>query len=108
MPEQVPEIEPEELKQLLDSGQDVLILDVRDPHEYQTVNLGGHLIPLSELPKRVQELDPGREIVVHCKMGARGARAVAFLQEAGFHKVRNLKGGLFAWADRIDRSLPKY
>jgi sulfur-carrier protein adenylyltransferase/sulfurtransferase len=81
---------------------------VREPHEYQICNLGGHLIPLGELPKRVNELDSSREIVAHCKMGGRSAKAVDFLRKAGFKKVRNLKGGITAWADRVDKKMPKY
>jgi adenylyltransferase/sulfurtransferase len=104
----VPEIEPEELRRLLERGADVFVLDVREPHEYQIVNLGGHLIPLNDLPRRMHELDSSREIVVHCRSGARSGRAVEFLQQAGFRKVKNLRGGILAWADRIDRSLPKY
>jgi molybdopterin/thiamine biosynthesis adenylyltransferase/rhodanese-related sulfurtransferase len=104
----IPEITPEELKKKLDCGEDVFVLDVREPHEYQICNLGGYLIPLGELPKRVHELDTSREIVAHCKMGARSARAVDFLKKAGFTKVRNLSGGITAWADRVDRTMPKY
>ena len=104
----VPDIPVEELKRLLDAKEEVFVLDVRDPHEYQICNLGGFLIPLNDLPRRVNELDPRREIVVHCKMGGRGAKAVAFLQQAGFSKVRNLTGGILAWSDRIDPSVPKY
>ncbi len=104
----VPEIEPEELKRRLDAGEEVFVLDVREPHEYQICNLGGHLIPLGDLPKRVHELDSSREIVVHCRSGQRSARAVDFLQKAGFRKVANLKGGVLAWADRVDRTLKKY
>jgi molybdopterin/thiamine biosynthesis adenylyltransferase/rhodanese-related sulfurtransferase len=99
---------PEELKQRLDAGDDLFVLDVRDPHEYQICNLGGHLIPLNDLPKRVGELDSSREIVVHCKMGGRSAKAVDFLKQAGFTRVHNLAGGINAWADRIDRTMPKY
>jgi molybdopterin/thiamine biosynthesis adenylyltransferase/rhodanese-related sulfurtransferase len=105
---QIPEIEPEELKRMLDKGADVFVLDVREPHEYQITNLGGHLIPLNDLPRRVHELDSSREIVAHCRSGGRSARAVEFLQKAGFRKVKNLKGGILAWADRIDRTMPKY
>ena len=104
----IPEIEVEELKRRLDSGEDLFILDVREPHEYKIANLGGHLIPLNELPKRIHELDSSREIVAHCKMGGRSAKAVQFLRQAGFEKVRNLKGGITAWSDRIDPKLPKY
>ncbi len=102
------EIQVEELKQKLDAGEDVFVLDVREPHEYQICNIGGHLIPLNELPKRVAELDSSREIVAHCKMGGRSAKAVEFLRQSGFKKVRNLKGGILAWADRVDRTMPKY
>jgi adenylyltransferase/sulfurtransferase len=106
--DRVPEIEPEELKARLDRGEDLFVLDVREPHEYRIVNLQGHLIPLNELPRRMHELDSSREIVAHCRSGVRSARAVEFLQKAGFRKVKNLKGGILAWADRIDRSLPRY
>jgi len=99
---------PEELKERLDRGDDLFVLDVRDPHEYQICNLGGHLIPLKELPQRVGELDASREIVVHCKMGGRSAKAVDFLKQQGFTNVHNLVGGINAWADRVDPKVPKY
>jgi sulfur-carrier protein adenylyltransferase/sulfurtransferase len=106
--EAIPEIQVEELKRRLDAGEDVFVLDVREPHEYAICNLGGYLIPLNDLPKRVNELDSTREIVAHCKMGGRSAKAVQFLRQAGFEKVLNLKGGILAWADRIDPKMPKY
>ena len=104
----VPEIQPEELKAKLDAGEDIFILDVREPHEYQICNLQGYLIPLGELPKRAHELDSSREIVAHCRSGVRSAKAVSFLQQAGFHKVKNLAGGILAWSDKVDPSVPKY
>jgi len=104
----IPEITPKDLKSRLDRGDDLYILDVREPHEYQICNLDGHLIPLGELPRRVHELDSSREIVAHCRSGKRSADAVQFLQEAGFHKIWNLKGGILAWADEVDPSVPKY
>jgi len=104
----VPEISVEELKQRLDAKEDLVILDVREPHEYQICNLNGVLIPLNDLPRRVHELDPSKEMVVHCRSGARSARAVGFLQHAGFTKAKNLAGGILAWADRIDPKVPKY
>ncbi len=104
----VPEISVEEYKRRRDAGEDIFLLDVREPHEYQICNLGGHLIPLGDLPKRVNELDSSREIVAHCKMGGRSAKAVEFLRQAGFTKVRNLTGGINAWADKVDPSVPKY
>jgi molybdopterin/thiamine biosynthesis adenylyltransferase/rhodanese-related sulfurtransferase len=104
----VPEITVEELKKRLDAKEDFVLLDVREPHEYQICNLNGQLIPLGDLPRRVSELDPAKEMVVHCRSGARSARAVAFLRQAGFAKVSNLAGGILAWADRIDPKVPKY
>src|SRR6202522_2895736 len=104
----VPEIQVEELKRRLDAKEDLFALDVREPHEYQICNIGGYLIPLNDLPNRVHELDSSREIVVHCKMGGRSAKAVAFLQQSGFSKVRNLAGGITAWSDRVDPTVPKY
>ena len=104
----VPEISPRELKARLDRGDDLFILDVREPHEFQICNLGGHLIPLGELSRRVNELDSSREIVAHCRSGKRSAEAVEFLRSAGFRKVLNLKGGILAWSDEVDASVPKY
>jgi adenylyltransferase/sulfurtransferase len=104
----VPEITPRELKSRLERGDDVFILDVREPHEYQICNLGGYLIPLGDLPRRVSELDSSREIVAHCRSGKRSAEAAEFLRKAGFGKVLNLKGGILAWSDQVDPSVPKY
>src|SRR6202050_2684741 len=104
----VPEIAPRELKARLDRGDDLFILDVREPHEFQICNLGGHLIPLGELSRRVNELDSSREIVAHCRSGKRSAEAVEFLRSAGFRKVLNLKGGILGWSDEVDASVPKY
>ena len=104
----VPEISVEELKRRLDAKDDLFILDVREPHEYQICNLNGHLIPLNDLPKRVNELDPSKDMVVHCRSGGRSAKAVEFLRQAGFTKAKNLTGGVLAWADKIDPKMPKY
>ncbi|HXX14601.1 MAG TPA: molybdopterin-synthase adenylyltransferase MoeB [Candidatus Eremiobacteraceae bacterium] len=105
---EVPEITARELKERLDRGEDVFILDVREPHEYQICNLKGHLIPLGELPKRVHELDSAREIVAHCKSGKRSAQAVDFLRQAGFRKIYNLRGGILSWSTEVDASVPRY
>jgi adenylyltransferase/sulfurtransferase len=102
------DIQVEELKRRLDAGDNLFVLDVREPHEYQICNIGGHLIPLGDLPKRVNELDSSREIVAHCRSGVRSAKAVDFLKQAGFKKVHNLTGGILAWADRVDPKMPKY
>jgi adenylyltransferase/sulfurtransferase len=104
----VPEISARELKSRLDRGDDLFILDVREPHEYQICNLRGYLIPLGDLSRRVSELDSSREIVAHCRSGKRSAEAVEFLRKAGFRKVHNLKGGILAWSDEVDPSVPKY
>ena len=85
------------------------MLDVRGLHEYEINNINnGYLIPLSDLPNRVNELDSSREIVAYCKVGGRSARAVDFLRTAGFKKVKNLVGGIDAWAQRIDKNMPRY
>lgn len=104
----VPEIQAEELKSRLDDGEDLFLLDVRDEYEFEISNIGGHLIPLPELPRRLNELNNNREIVAVCKMGSRGVKAVELLQKRGFKKVRNLRGGIHAWSDRVDRSVRKY
>lgn len=102
-------VTPTELKQELDSGKELFILDVREPHEYQICALpGSTLIPLGQIPARMGELDPSRDIVVHCRSGARSAKAVEYLSQHGFPKVRNLTGGILAWADQVDPSVPKY
>ncbi len=102
------EITVEQLKARLDRGDDVFVLDVREPREYEIVNIGAPLIPLSELPKRYGELNPSEEIVVHCKMGGRSARAADFLRQKGFRDVKNLVGGIDEWVKKIDPSLPRY
>ena len=107
-PTTVPEMTPRELKSRLDKGDDIYILDVREPHEYQICNIGGHLIPLGDLSSRVNELDSSREIVAHCRSGKRSAEASEFLRKAGFRKIWNLKGGILAWSDEVDPSVPKY
>jgi molybdopterin/thiamine biosynthesis adenylyltransferase/rhodanese-related sulfurtransferase/molybdopterin converting factor small subunit len=108
----VPETTVEDLKARLDRGDRVFVLDVREPAEYQISRIAGStLIPLGELPKRLAELPSGAaapDIVVHCKMGGRSAKAVKQLVDAGFTRVQNLKGGILAWSDRIDPTQPKY
>jgi adenylyltransferase/sulfurtransferase len=102
------EIEAEDLKSRLDRGDNLFLLDVRDEYEYEISNIGGHLIPLPELPGRLHELNTRQEIVTLCKMGPRGVKAVEFLQGRGFKKIRNLHGGIHAWSDRVDHSVRKY
>ncbi len=108
-PTGVDEVSAKELKEELDQGQDVYILDVRNPVEYEISRIeGSHLIPLDQLLNRLSELDSARDIVAHCRTGARSAKAIGMLQEAGFRKLRNLKGGVLAWADDVDPTMPKY
>ena len=104
----VPGIRAEELKRRLDAGENLFLLDVRDEYEYEISNIGGQLIPLSELAKRLNELDVNQNIVTVCKMGPRGVKAAQVLHKAGFTHVWNLTGGIHAWSDRVDRSVQKY
>ncbi len=108
--QQLEEVSVSELKKILDTRkEDVLVLDVREQEEYDIVHLSGSkLIPLGTLPSRVNELDTADEIYVHCKMGGRSAKAAQILKGFGFKKVKNVKGGIDAWAREIDRSLPRY
>jgi len=103
----VEQIDVTTFKQQQDAGKDLFLLDVREPHEFKIAQIGGHLIPLGDLQKRVGELDKNREIVVHCKSGGRSQKAAEFLQQAGF-KVKNLAGGIQAWSDKIDPRVAKY
>jgi sulfur-carrier protein adenylyltransferase/sulfurtransferase len=103
------EITPIELKQRLDRGEQLRIIDVREPHEYQINRIAGStLIPLGDVPKRVNELDPDAELIMQCKSGARSGKAADFLRSQGFKHVLNLKGGILAWIDQVDPSQPKY
>ncbi|HTO77397.1 MAG TPA: molybdopterin-synthase adenylyltransferase MoeB [Thermoanaerobaculia bacterium] len=108
-PEGVPEISVEELAAMRDRGQSPLILDVREPHEIAICALPGSVrIPLGELTANLHRLSTVDDIVVHCRSGSRSAKAVKQLQEAGFRRVRNLAGGILAWSERIDPSVPRY
>jgi len=103
------EIDPVEVKAKLDRGDNFQLIDVREPHEYQICNIpGAKLIPLGDLPRRVNELDSDVEVVAHCRSGVRSGKACDFLRQAGFTKVRNMKGGILAWSDKVDPSVPKY
>ena len=103
------EITAVELKRRLDGGEDLVIVDVREPQEYQINRIRGSiLMPLAEVPKRYHELDPGRELVMQCKLGVRSLKAAAFLRSVGFKSVRSLKGGILEWIDKVDPAQPKY
>jgi sulfur-carrier protein adenylyltransferase/sulfurtransferase len=103
------DIDPVEVKSKMDRGEPFVLIDVREPHEYQICRIPqAKLIPLGQLPQRVNELNSADEIVAHCKSGIRSAKAVDFLKKAGFGKARNMKGGILAWSDKVDPSVPKY
>jgi adenylyltransferase/sulfurtransferase len=103
------EIEPVEVKARLDRGDRFVLVDVREPHEHQICNIpSARLIPLGQLPKRLSELSPSDDIVVHCKSGVRSAKAQGVLKENGFTRVLNMKGGILAWSDKVDPAVPKY
>ena len=102
------EMSVEELKRRLDAREEIFVLDVREPHEYQICNLGAPLIPLGQLKARIGELDARKYYVVHCRSGKRSAEACTILRSAGFSKVKNLHGGILAWAEKIDSTMPKY
>ena len=102
------EITVQELKVKKDNNEDFTLLDVREPHEYHISNLGGKLIPLDQLPEKIDELNQNEEIVIMCRSGARSAKACELLSDKGFTNVTNLKGGVNEWAKEIDTSLPVY
>jgi len=98
-----------DVKAKLDRGDQFILIDVREPHEFQICRIpGSKLIPLGDLAKRLSELDPNAEIVAHCKSGARSQKAVDFLKQSGFKNVRNMTGGILAWSDKVDPTVPKY
>jgi adenylyltransferase/sulfurtransferase len=103
----IPQMSAKELKQKLDNGENVLILDVREPHEYQSANIGGVLMPMNTIPARLHEIPRDREIVVQCKSGARSQAVAEFLVKNGFTRVSNLTGGILGWASEVDQSLNK-
>lgn len=103
------EITPTELKAKLDRGDDFLLIDVREPNEFELCRIPtAQLIPLGTIPQRMGELDPDAEIVVQCRSGKRSADALMFLQANGFTNLTNLKGGILAWADEVDPTIAKY
>jgi sulfur-carrier protein adenylyltransferase/sulfurtransferase len=103
------EIDVTELKQKIDRGDNFVLIDVREPHEYKICSIpGSRLIPLGEFPRHVGEFDPEADIVIHCRSGMRSAKACAVLRQAGFQHVRNVAGGILAWSDKVDPNVPKY
>jgi adenylyltransferase/sulfurtransferase len=104
----IPQLTVQELKARIDAGEDVQLIDVREPWEAQIAQIGGKLIPQNDVPNRLAELDRNREVVIHCKSGGRSQRIAEFLQQQGYPKVANVAGGITAWSDQIDPSVPKY
>jgi len=104
----IPQISVKDLKALRDRGEDVFLLDVREPYEYQIAQIGGTLIPQNDVPNRLAEIPRDREIVVQCRSGARSQRIAEFLKQSGYTQVANLAGGILAWSDEIDPSVQKY
>ena len=104
----IPQMSVQELKRRLDAGDSLLLLDVREPFEYQIAHIGGTFIPMNDVPRRLNEIDRNREIVVHCAVGGRSQRVAEFLKQNGYGKVSNLAGGIRAWSEQIDPSVPKY
>jgi adenylyltransferase/sulfurtransferase len=104
----IPQLSVKDLKARRDAGEDVFVLDVREPYEFQIAQIGGTLIPQNDVPNRLAEIPRDREIVVQCRSGARSQRIAEFLKQAGYPKVVNLAGGILAWSDEIDPKVQKY
>jgi adenylyltransferase/sulfurtransferase len=104
----IPQLAVKELKRRIDAGEDAYILDVREPFEYRIANIGGILIPMNEVPRRLAEIDRDREVIVQCRSGSRSQQVAEYLKQIGYPRVVNLAGGILAWSDEIDPSVPKY
>src|ERR1700676_2128979 len=104
----IPQMTVKELKRRIDAGENVQLIDVREPYEYQIAQIGGKLIPQNDVPNRLGEIDRNREVVVQCRSGARSQRIAEFLKQAGYPNVSNLAGGILAWSDEIDPKVAKY
>ena len=103
------EIDVHQLKAMMDAKEDFQLIDVREPYEYEIANIGGQLIPLSNILDQVDEISEDKKVVLHCRSGKRSASAILELERRfGFDNLYNLKGGILAYADEIDPSLPKY
>ena len=107
-PVSIPEMSVKELKRRLDAGDKLVVVDVREVQEHSAGNIGGTLIPMGEIPARMDELDANAEIVVYCRSGNRSARVVEFLQDSGFEHVWNLTGGIRAWSNEVDPSVGRF
>jgi adenylyltransferase/sulfurtransferase len=104
----IPQLSVKEYKSRIDKGEELFLLDVREPYEYQLAQIGGTLIPQNDVPNRLAEIPRDKEIVVQCRSGARSQRIAEFLKQSGYTNVVNLAGGILAWADEIDPKVQKY
>jgi adenylyltransferase/sulfurtransferase len=104
----IPQLTVKELKRRIDAGEDLFILDVREPYEYKIAQIGGKLIPQNDVPNRLAEIDRNREVIVQCRSGVRSQKIAEFLKQQGYPRVVNLAGGILAWADEIDPKMQKY
>ena len=104
----IPQMTVKELKQKLDAKEDFQLIDVREPYEFKIAQIGGKLIPQNDVPQRLAEIDRNREVVVHCRSGARSQKIAEFLKQNGYTQVANLAGGILAWSDEIDPKVQKY
>ena len=103
------EVTVQELKALKDSGADFQLIDVREPHEFDICDLGGELIPQGDIPASVDKIDKNKQVIIHCRSGARSGNMVQWLEKNhGFTNLYNLKGGILAWAREIDPEMPTY
>ena len=103
------EITVKELAELKEKGEDHQLIDVREPHEYEFANIGGELIPLAQIPESEELISRDKKVIMQCRSGARSAQAVQYLEnKLGLDNLYNLKGGILAWSDEIDPSVPKY
>ena len=104
----IPQISVKDLKRRMDAGDDFQLIDVREPYEFQIAQIGGKLIPQNDVPQRLSEIDRNREVIVHCRSGARSQRIAEYLKQAGYANVSNVAGGILAWSDEIDPKVQKY
>ncbi len=103
------EVTVQELKAMMDAKADFQLIDVREPHEYEICNLGGELIPQAEIPHNIDKISKTKQVVIHCRSGARSGNMVRWLEaNAGMENLYNLKGGILAWAKEIDTTMPTY
>jgi adenylyltransferase/sulfurtransferase len=104
----VKEISVKDLKNMMDNEEDFQLIDVREQNEYDFTNIGGELIPLGTIPDNINKISRNKKVIMQCRSGKRSADAIVFLQQHGFENLYNLSGGILAWSDEIDSSIPKY